>query len=114
MDEARARELLAQERERIERQLTELERPAAEGELSNFDQHPGDAGTELFEEERDQGIARRLREELDAIERAEQRLEGGTYGVSVESGDPIPDARLEAIPYADRTAAEQERLERQP
>jgi DnaK suppressor protein len=33
----------------------------------------------------------------------------GTYGVSIESGQPIPDARLEAIPWAERTAEEQAR-----
>ncbi len=112
MDEARARELLTRERERIEHQLEALERRDDDGELSHLDQHPGDTGTDLFEEERDQGIARRLREELAAVERAERRLADGTYGVSVESGEPIPDARLEAVPFAERTAEEQERLER--
>jgi RNA polymerase-binding transcription factor len=53
-----------------------------------------------------------LRQELGAIERAERRLAEGRYGLSVESGEPIPDARLEAIPWAERTAAEQERYER--
>lgn len=81
-------------------------------ELSHLDQHPADLGTEVFEEERDQGIAERLREELAAIERAERRLDEGTYGLSVESGRPIPDERLEAIPWAERTAEEQERFER--
>jgi DnaK suppressor protein len=47
---------------------------------------------------------------LAAIERAEQRLAEGTYGISVVSGEAIPDARLEAIPWADRTAEEQGRL----
>ena len=53
----------------------------------------------------------RLREELAAIERAEQRLRDGTYGLSVESGEPNPDARLEMIPWAERTAEEQARYE---
>jgi DnaK suppressor protein len=43
------------------------------------------------------------------VARAEQRIEQGTYGVSVESGEPIPDARLEAIPWAERTAQEEQR-----
>jgi DnaK suppressor protein len=53
-----------------------------------------------------------LREELEAVERAEQRLQEGTYGLSIESGEPIPAARLEAIPWAERTAEEQDRYER--
>jgi DnaK suppressor protein len=53
----------------------------------------------------------RLQQELGAIERAERRIAEGTYGVSVESGEPIPDGRLEAVPWAERTAAEQARLD---
>ena len=47
-----------------------------------------------------------------AIDRAFKRIEEGTYGLSVESGKPIPDARLELIPWAERTAEEQARFER--
>jgi DnaK suppressor protein len=111
MDEARARELLAQNRERIERSLADLARTDQDEELSTLDQHPADEATELYEDELDEGLADRLRDELAALERAEERLEQGTYGVSIVSGDPIPDARLEAIPWAERTAQEQERYE---
>ena len=52
-----------------------------------------------------------LRNQLAAIERAEQRLADGTYGLSVESGKPIPDARLEAMPTAERTVEEQARYD---
>jgi DnaK suppressor protein len=114
MDEARARRLLAEARERIQRQLAELEADHVGDELADVDQHPGDVGTEVFEEERDRGLAVRLRAELAAIERAEKRLEEGTYGRSVASGTPIPDERLELIPWAERTAEEEERLERSP
>lgn len=112
MDPDRARELLAAERRRLEQALSGLERPSDDGELSHLDQHPADAGTEMFEDERDAGIASGVRAELAAVARAEQRLEEGTFGVSIDSGEAIPDARLEVIPYAERTAAEQERLDR--
>ena len=42
-----------------------------------------------------------------AVERAEARLAAGTYGLSIASGKPIPDERLEAIPTAERTADEE-------
>ena len=108
MDSDRARELLARERSRVERTLARLG-PDRSDELSDYDQHPADEGTELFEEERDEGIADKLEEELAAIERAERRVDEGTYGISVESGRPIPDARLEVIPWAERTEEEEER-----
>jgi DnaK suppressor protein len=109
MDDARARELLTRERERIEKALAELEKPP---EDRDEPKDAGDDAVELFDEELGEGVAERLREELAAIERAEQRLAEGKYGISVESGEPIPDGRLEAIPWAERTAEEQSRYER--
>ena len=111
MDSERARELLRRERERIEHELASLRADRGDGELSSLDQHPADSGSELFEVERDRSMIERLRNELQALERAEQRLEEGTYGLSVDSGQPIPDGRLEAVPWAERTASEQARLD---
>ena len=104
---------MQRERERIQEELASLRSARGDGddELSRVDQHTADAGSELFENERDQSMINRLQSELAAIERAEQRLEDGSYGVSIESGEPIPDGRLEAVPWADRTADEQSRLE---
>ncbi len=112
MEEARARELLARERARIERALGELRGSSAGDELADYDQHLADAASELYESERDAGLAEQLREELAAVERAERRLAEGTFGLSVESGAPIPDERLEAMPTAERTVEEQSRRAR--
>jgi DnaK suppressor protein len=111
MDPERARELLAGERARIESELASLERA---GGLDGSDRsEPGDEGSEeLYEEEVSQGRREELRAELAAVARAEERLAAGTYGLSVESGEPIPDARLEALPAAERTVAEDERYRR--
>jgi DnaK suppressor protein len=110
VDPKRATERLQAERTRLQQALADLE-PDADEELSHVDQHGADEGTDLFEEERDAGFADRLREELAAVERAEERLMLGTYGLSVESGEPIPDDRLEAIPWAERTVEEQSRYD---
>ena len=100
------------EQDRIQRELEELRSETGDdGELSTVDQHPADAGTEMFEDERDQSMIERLEQELQAVERAMQRVEDGTYGVSIESGEPIPDPRLEAVPHAERTVEEQARFE---
>jgi RNA polymerase-binding transcription factor DksA len=111
VDDARATELLARERERIERSLADLG-PVLDEELSHADQHPADAGSDLFESEREEGLATQLREELAAVERAETRLAEGKFGRSVESGEAIPDQRLERMPWAERTVEEQARYDR--
>lgn len=107
MDHDRARELLAAERERIERALGRLGPQDTAEPADDID--PGNLASELYQEELDQGLADDLREELAAVERAEARLAAGTYGVSIESGKPIPDERLEARPTAERTAEEEAR-----
>jgi DnaK suppressor protein len=109
VDSGRARELLARERERVERALAGLRRENG-GELADQDE-PADQASDLYEDELDAGLAEQLRETLAAVERAEARLAAGTYGLSVESGRPIPDERLEAVPTAERTADEQERYD---
>jgi RNA polymerase-binding transcription factor len=104
MDPDRARQLLAHERERIEKAIADLGPQAAADE-----DEPGDRGSEdLYQQEFDAGRAHDLDEQLAALERAEARLADGTYGLSVESGEPIPDERLEAQPTAERTVHEQE------
>ena len=107
MDSDRARELLNAERERIRRALGKLGHQDT-GELNDRDE-PADAASDLYQDELDEGLANDLREQLAAVERAEARLEAGTYGLSVESGKPIPDERLEARPTAERTAEEEAR-----
>jgi DnaK suppressor protein len=111
MDPARARELLARERARIEEALAALDR---EGPLEGSDRvEPGDEDSEdLYQDEVDEGRRLDLRGELAAVERAEARLEAGTFGLSIESGEPIPDARLEARPTAERTVEEEDRFRR--
>src|SRR5262245_21062313 len=104
MDPDRARELLAAERERIERELSRLERDNGAPEDEDLDS--GDQATDLYQDERDQSRGDELREQLEAVERAEQRLADGTYGLSVASGVPIPDERLEAKPTAELTVDE--------
>lgn len=111
MDSDRARELLRRERERIEKALAG-EAHAPETDLATRDQHLGDQGSELFDDELAAGLREQLDEELAEVERAEERLARGTYGLSIESGEAIPDERLEAHPTAERTAEEQARLER--
>lgn len=107
MDADRARELLAGERERIERALAGLGHEDAAERPDEDD--PGNQASDLYQAELDEGLADDLREDLAAVERAEARLAAGTYGRSIESGKPIPDERLEALPTAERTVEEEAR-----
>jgi DnaK suppressor protein len=102
MDEQRARERLAEERARVERELA-----GRRGESSDEPEDTGDEADELVQASTDSALREDLEQTLEAIERAEQRLEEGTYGKSVVSGEPIPDGRLEAIPWADRLVEEE-------
>ncbi len=106
MDSDRARRLLARERTRIEQAIAALER---EGPLEASDRkEPGDEDSQdLYQDEFNEGRAEDLHNELAALKRAEARLEAGTYGLSVDSGEPIPDGRLEALPLAERTVEEE-------
>jgi DnaK suppressor protein len=111
MDPERARELLVRERHRIMQSLAGA-KPEESDEPTTTDQHMADQASDLYDNEFDEGLSDELRLELAAIERAERRLADGTYGLSVETGEPIPDERLEVMPAAERTAEEQARFER--
>jgi DnaK suppressor protein len=55
----------------------------------------------------DEAVEELLSERLEAIGRAEARLAEGSYGRSVQSGEPIPNGRLEIEPWAELTVEEQ-------
>src|SRR6266851_2776122 len=104
MEPERARELLRVERERIERALARLGH--ADDAEPVDGSNPANLASDLYQDEFDETLAEDLRGRLSAVERAEERLAAGTYGLSIESGQPIPDDRLEARPTAEQTADE--------
>jgi DnaK suppressor protein len=69
------------------------------------------AGSELAMRAQDEALVANARKILSRIERAMAKLDEGTYGLSDVSGKPIPVERLEVLPYATLTAAEQEKHE---
>jgi len=104
----RARELLSREREQIEQEIATVEGEGPEEGDARIE--PGDMDSEgLYQDEFDAGRIQDLKRRLAAVDRAEVRLGAGTYGISVQSGTPIPDERLEAFPTAELTVEEQER-----
>ncbi len=105
MDPDRAAELLQAERLRIERALVTREHQDDGEEADDID--PENLGSDLYQDELDEGFRDDLGAQLAAVERAEERLAAGTYGLSVESGEPIPDERLEIFPTAELTVEEE-------
>lgn len=109
MEEARARQLLDEERAQVESLLRTMVSAGLE------DQDPSrevgdqaDFAETLSAGAVDEAIVDSLHGRLAAIERAEQRLADGQFGLSIRSGAPIPDARLEVMPTAELTVEEEE------
>jgi DnaK suppressor protein len=105
MDPDRAAELLRGERLRLERAIVTHERQD-DGDEKDV-QDSASQATELYQNEYDEGRRSDLEAQLEAVGRAEERLAAGTYGLSVESGEPIPDERLEVYPTAELTVEEE-------
>jgi DnaK suppressor protein len=108
MDAETAKELLATERSRIQRALASLGYVDDGEEADELD--PANLATDLYQDELNEGLADDLRQQLAAVERAEERLAAGTYGLSIVSGEPIPDGRLEIVPTAELTLDEERAL----
>ena len=109
MDTERARALLEAERDEVRNLLADAKQAGQEDRETEDDGATGDyadAAQPLTQEGMDDAIAESLRDRLAAIERALVRIDKGTYGVSVRSGKPIPDERLEADPAAELTVEE--------
>jgi DnaK suppressor protein len=112
------RRRLEEERSRLLRLRDELaaELIEAQGDPSittaDFAQHPGDLGTDLFEQTRDVSLKGQLETRLQDIDHAFQRLEDGGYGTCESCGQPIGDERLEARPEARFCIEHQEAAER--
>lgn len=85
----------------------------AEGsEANGSGMHQADAGTDSYDRDFALNVLSKEANALDEIKEALQRLELGTYGICESSGAKIPQARLEAIPFARLTVECQSQIER--
>ncbi len=100
------RVLLAEERDSYRRQADELKAAADSLALEHepgdvqFDEEGGEGGTSNVDRELDLVLSAQARAAIDEIDRALRKLDAGTYGVCEQCGQPIPQARLKALPYA--------------
>jgi DnaK suppressor protein len=106
MDKARARALLDQERRRLEQLSRAVARDHDDTVAVSRPENQVDGADRRVAEETSEALGERLHDRWGALERAEARLAAGTFGVSVLSGRPIPDERLEAFPLAELTVQE--------
>jgi DnaK suppressor protein len=67
---------------------------------TQFDEESGEGGTLNVERERDLALSAQARAAVDEIDRALAKIDAGTYGTCEQCGQPIPKARLKALPYA--------------
>ena len=116
-----ARQRLADERVRLTdvrstfdaEHLNDQSESESVGEISSYDQHQADMGTETFEREKDLSILEQVEAELADVEHALRRLDDGTYGTCEVCGKAIPDERLEAMPAARLCLEHQAEAERE-
>ncbi len=117
------KDFIAQQRERLLELRDELSRiqrgmegdvqnrGEAEGDMTEHDS--GDMSQQMFSREMDATIGEQAGRRLGDVERALEKIEEGTYGLSDESGEAIARGRLEAAPEALRTVEEQQDFERE-
>jgi RNA polymerase-binding transcription factor DksA len=96
-------EKLAQLRAALEEERTQLRQQlAALGGASDggpeFDENFADSAQVAAEQGENRSLAASLREQLDEVDHALAKFTDGTYGLCEVSGEPIPEARLEAMP----------------
>jgi RNA polymerase-binding transcription factor DksA len=102
----RMRKLLHVERDTYERQAKQLRAEADSlvmdmdpGDVQ-FDEESGEGDTIAVERGRDLALAAKALEMIEEIDHALTKFDLGTYGICEVSGEPIPEERLEAIPWA--------------
>lgn len=98
------RRLLLNERRDLQQLINDMRRTMTVAledsisELSLYDNHPADIGSESFERSKDFALEDEARLRLHAVEDALARVENGNYGVCDRCGREIPLERLEAMP----------------
>ncbi|MBT2571373.1 TraR/DksA C4-type zinc finger protein [Planococcus sp. ISL-110] len=99
-------EQLKQLKKQLEEQVESLEERVDHSEeldsteLSNYDNHPADNATDLYDQERGMAMTQFKEEELEDAKAALAAIEDGTYGTCAVCGKDIPFERLEALPTA--------------
>jgi DnaK suppressor protein len=105
MDVKALKEALIAERERLGREIADLDADLSESledssEESPYDQHMAETATVTLDREIDLTLEENARASIAQLDRALVKLEGGSYGECDKCGDPIGEDRLKAAPFA--------------
>lgn len=107
---------LEEESVRLGEIIAEHEREREEGVIAegsadrNADPDNVDGGAMNVELGMDLATVQNARDLLSRVRHAQDRMEKGLYGICEVTGEPIPVARLEALPYATTTVAAAKRI----
>lgn len=105
--------ILLERRQQLTANLSSMADEALKPNGSGSDvEESADFGSDQFEQEFTLGLMENEQNVVREIDRALDRIEDGTYGVCEGSGEKIPKARLDALPWARYTVQYQEKLER--
>jgi len=111
------REILIHKRAELAGDITNIEDEAlrqSSGSLSNIPQHMADQGSDTFEQSISLDLAQVDRNLIREIDEALQRIEEGTYGVCLRTGQRISVERLAELPWAKYSIEAQREMERRP
>jgi DnaK suppressor protein len=97
--------LLAERETELEAQLAELTKPPDELGTISFGKRIGEGTSMAVDRLAAVSTQEHLLAMLDDVRRARRRVTEGSYGTCEVCGEPIPDARLEARPWANRCVA---------
>lgn len=81
--------------------------------VERYSSHMGDSGSDEFDHDRALGLLAQEQDMFFEIDAAIQRIIDGKYGICEETGQPISEARLRAIPWTRHAKRVEDRLERQ-
>ena len=118
MDTERFRKALLEERQRVENAIEYLKKETnaleeeTEEDEGGVDNHPADQAAPTLDRELDYTLEESAEQVLEQIEAALERIDAGTYGTCEVGGEPIPEERLEARPWATLCIEHQRELER--
>jgi DnaK suppressor protein len=93
------RRIYTEQAESLKAEADQLAQEMEPGDIQ-FDEESGEGATMNIDRERDLALSAQARAAVEEIEHALAKVRNGTYGVCEDCGQPIPKARLKALPYA--------------